>query len=394
MKPLQIRYFLFLVIFLAGIVPLGISYCQFQEILTEYKGQDENSRIIDSLEQGQTAFKKLAKLDPLQKGAYKEQFEKMNIVRMDLEEQDLLKSQIHSSLLGYFLFIVFTSSLIFMLLAGWIVRKISLAYQQNWEEMEKLLKKSLFLEEMAKWKDVAQRMSHEIKNHLVPLRLSFGLIERTYENRTSSKDDSERDSKIFYEARDCIYDELNRLQNYIDNFSQFARLPEANKCPLDMIVWLRTIEARLAKIWQQELSLELILPEASFGFSVMADGLLLEQVLVNLTKNAIEANVSHKIRMQWRLTVHDKYLHLDVFNWGILIPEQYRVHIFEPHFSTKPGKTNMGLGLSIVKKILLDHEGDICLLDDLDKNGFRIQLPILDSPKELRKMDFEANSLV
>jgi signal transduction histidine kinase len=111
---------------------------------------------------------------------------------------------------------------------------------------------------------------------------------------------------------------------------------------------------------------------------VHLDGTQLQQVLVNLVKNAIEAMMSvapEKRHLRLATNFNDSIVILSVHDSGPGVPAEYRKGIFDPFFTTKSG--GMGLGLSICSFFLEKHRGRLQLIKS-DSNGsiFEIAIPV------------------
>jgi signal transduction histidine kinase len=114
---------------------------------------------------------------------------------------------------------------------------------------------------------------------------------------------------------------------------------------------------------------------------VAADSKLLGQLFYNLANNAAEANPGRPIKVFFRVERRDHVVGIRVGNNGAVIPDDLVDRIFAVHVSTKAetGKSNMGLGLAIAKKIALDHGGDLVLVGNHDSDGvvFELELPLI-----------------
>jgi signal transduction histidine kinase len=92
---------------------------------------------------------------------------------------------------------------------------------------------------------------------------------------------------------------------------------------------------------------------------VELDSTLSRQVLTNIVRNGIEANPRQRVRFSVVVSVLDAAVQIAVANDGVPVPAELSERIFDPYVSTKSGSDNMGLGLAIVRKIVIEHGGDI-----------------------------------
>jgi PAS domain S-box-containing protein len=242
-------------------------------------------------------------------------------------------------------------------------------------------------ERAAAWSEVARRMAHEIKNPLTPIQLSAERILRNYERGTGSKNDP-RFAEVIREGTTTIVREVAGLQRMVEEFSRFARLPEA-----------RLVEASLNDVVRDAVSLyaeRLNGIRLNCSLSNDLPGLLLDteqikQVLVNLIDNAVEAmdyeeNDNNGSRhgvdsdSERLITFESLYLktsdsvRLIVSDTGHGISRRDRDKLFLPKFSTR--KRGTGLGLAIVSHIIADHKGRVWVEDNEPRGArFIIELP-------------------
>ena len=203
-------------------------------------------------------------------------------------------------------------------------------------------------QKMAAWRDVARRLAHEIKNPLTPIQLSAERIKKKYTKKGE-------DGKIIDECTRTIIQEANTLKALVDEFSQFARMPEPKPvlCDLHHIIedTLLLYEGNTKKI-QIEKRFSPQLPQ------VMAAPEQMKRVFINLIDNAIEAmDESGKVVISSSYNPLSQVVQIIVSDQGHGINADDKDKLFMPYFSTKPKGT--GLGLSIVSKIISDHHGSV-----------------------------------
>jgi two-component system nitrogen regulation sensor histidine kinase NtrY len=219
----------------------------------------------------------------------------------------------------------------------------------------------------AAWTEVARRIAHEIKNPLTPIKLSAERLQRKFGATLTDP--------AFQECTSMIIRQTEDLKNLVNEFSQFARLPQARP----VIGSLNKVVSEAVKVFSSghadvvfETHLDSKLPDFKF------DPDQIHRVLVNLIDNGIAALETTGERRIVVSTVYDfdlKILRLTVADTGSGIPAAQRSRVFEPYFSTKESGT--GLGLAIVKRIVEDHSGFIRALA-YEPKGTRmvIELPV------------------
>lgn len=178
-----------------------------------------------------------------------------------------------------------------------------------------------------------------------------------------------------------ILDEAQRAKDIVLNLLEFARQRQDQKDAVDLnqiignIANLRRYELRNHDV---DLSVDL---DPDLPLTV-ADTDRIQQVFLNLLNNAVEAMSGKKPR-NVRVETHCEgaRLLLQVSDTGRGIPNSIRERVFDPFFSTKPGKTHSGLGLTISKQIVGEYEGDI-ELESMENSGtiVKVSLPVVEPP--------------
>jgi two-component system nitrogen regulation sensor histidine kinase NtrY len=226
----------------------------------------------------------------------------------------------------------------------------------------------------AAWQEVAQRIAHEIKNPLTPIRLSAERLLRHTRRQGEGTLPSTEFTGVVAECAGMIGHEVEALKSLVDEFSQFARFPAARLEPAD----INSITASAIEIFHNRLDgialRSALAPERPM---VNADAELLRRVLVNLIDNAAEAMESSPLR---ELTVETRLDHaadtveVVVADTGQGISPEDKDRLFLPHFSTRNRGT--GLGLAIASRIVAEHHGTIRVEDNQPMGSrFIIRLP-------------------
>ncbi|OFZ19248.1 MAG: hypothetical protein A2X94_05695 [Bdellovibrionales bacterium GWB1_55_8] len=207
--------------------------------------------------------------------------------------------------------------------------------------------------EMA-WREVARRIAHEIKNPLTPIKLSAQRLQRRLGHYRGTEGD------LLQECTDTIIKHTDELKEMVNEFSNFARLPEASPALHDLNAAL----AEVLALYQQahpaiqfKPAFESKLPRFEF------DREQIKRVAINLLENAVAALSSApagKARSVTIVTHYNDQLQiavLEVADNGPGMSDEVKARVFEPYFSTKAEGT--GLGLAIAKRIINDHDGFI-----------------------------------
>ena len=215
--------------------------------------------------------------------------------------------------------------------------------------LEESKKKLMVAEREAAWKDAARAVSHEIRNPLTPIRLA------TERLREKVKKNEENLNEIILETTKMILEEIETLDGIARSFSEFAKLPEPVKKVNDINKLIKEVVFLYSEYEGVEFSLSLdnTIPEFSF------DRDRLQEVLINLIKNSIEAmeeNGKIKISTVLKESSEEKNVELSLEDNGKGLTVDASL-IFVPHFTTK--EKGSGLGLAISKRIIEAHNGTI-----------------------------------
>jgi two-component system, NtrC family, nitrogen regulation sensor histidine kinase NtrY len=201
------------------------------------------------------------------------------------------------------------------------------------------------------WKEVAQRVAHEIKNPLTPVTLSAERIRRHAERNTSES------RNVIRRCADIILSSAESVRRLVDQFGSLAEFPAAMPRAVDLNSVVRSA------ILQFENRLEGIRIEQRLGESlppVMADAEALKRAIANLIDNAAEAMRDSLIKVltiETALSETGSMAEIVIADTGSGLTEEMRERLFLPYFSTKQRGT--GLGLTIAAKIVQDHGGNI-----------------------------------
>ncbi len=213
----------------------------------------------------------------------------------------------------------------------------------------------LLVQKQMAWKEVAQRVAHEIKNPLTPIALSAERTQRQLE-RAGQEIPAETRQRID-DAMQVIRASVETLRLLVGQFSALADFPAAQP---QSIALNAAIDATLKMFSGRLEGIEIVLhlePELPW---VMADPEAIQRALTNLIDNAAEAMRSSLVRV---LTVRTGWnetqtmAEIVVADTGHGLTEEMRERLFLPFFSTR--RRGTGLGLAIAAKIVQEHHGSI-----------------------------------
>jgi two-component system nitrogen regulation sensor histidine kinase NtrY len=217
---------------------------------------------------------------------------------------------------------------------------------------------------LAAWGEVAQRVAHEIKNPLTPIRLAAERIQR----RVIDLDDELR--SVVGQSCEAIVAHVSGLTALVDAFRDYARLPAVAPRRVDVDRIVREVGALYAGV-REEVTVRVDAPDTRVpGF---VDPALLRQALVNLVDNAVDA-IDGAGEVVLRLSREGGDLVFEVEDTGRGLPVADPETLLLPFYSTK-GRGS-GMGLALVHRVVTDHGGALQISDRPHGGaGVRISLP-------------------
>ncbi len=209
---------------------------------------------------------------------------------------------------------------------------------------------------LSDWKNIAEKVAHELKNPLTPIKISAQRILRNIDK------EPEKVKKIAEESAINILTEIEGIMNLLSNFLTFARLPEPKLKKEDINLIIEDVVSFFREIYS---NIEFDLKLTPYLGELMMDKEQIKRVLTNLINNSAEA-MDKKGKITIKTFSKNNSIYVEFVDSGPGIPENIKEEIFTPYFSTKEKGT--GLGLAIVKQIIKEHKGDI-YLDTSYKKG-------------------------
>ena len=214
-------------------------------------------------------------------------------------------------------------------------------------------KQILISEKHETWSDIARKIAHEIKNPLTPIQLSSERLEKKIKNTAI-------DNNEITDCIDTIRRQVNEIGYLVDEFSNFARLPN----PILEKQDIYEIIINIVNDYRD--NYKMIDFEYNFSrnkYEMLIDKSQISRVFQNLIINSIhsiqEANVTvGKIILESSVT--DDYLNILILDNGVGLKYE-KNELIKPYFTTKKRRGGSGLGLAIVEKILFDHNAEFSI---------------------------------
>lgn len=217
-------------------------------------------------------------------------------------------------------------------------------------ELERTRTKIIQTEKIAAWQEIAQRLAHEIKNPLTPIRLAAERSLRKYESGSPDF------GAVFKSSVNAIVSEVDNLNALLTEFREFSRLPPPNIERLEFL----PLVTEVAAMYGQQSRYDIVTGGIPDEFVLEADAVQMKQLLANLFKNAMEAMPDGgEIQVAADLVKKGEstYCRIQVGDNGPGVQSEFQSSIFSPYVTTKRHGT--GLGLAIVERIVFDHHGQI-----------------------------------
>ena len=219
------------------------------------------------------------------------------------------------------------------------------------------------LENLSAWQEAARRHAHEMRTPLTAARLELDQLGRLVEGPEAAR------------LVASVGQEIDRLEKFTRSFATFARLPSPTLRREDLGALSAEFVELFGSAWP---NLSLSAEEPSKRVAAAVDREMIRQVWVNLLENSARACGETRGRVVFSVGEGPAGAFVEVADDGPGIAPEILPRLFEPYVSGCLGGEGMGLGLAISKKILLDHGGDLELVESSSRGArFRLSLPRL-----------------
>ena len=244
-------------------------------------------------------------------------------------------------------------------------KNFNLMINQLKSQQEKLL----LSERHEAWENVARKLAHEIKNPLTPIQLTIDRLKNKYEKFIDNKE-----TENFNNHLKTIIKQINQIENLVNEFSDFARMP---KPIFNQNKIVEIVKNNISLLSEVDKSISIKLNYNKEDLLIKCDNEQISRVFFNLIKNSIES-IQEKSKKNGDfakiidIEIIDKndYITLNITDNGTGFSKDIIKNITKPYFTTKP--KGSGLGLSIVNKIINDHNGSIKF--NSNKNDAKVEI--------------------
>lgn len=259
------------------------------------------------------------------------------------------------------------------------------AFNRMLAEVESSRARIEYLQRIGAWQEMARRLAHEIKNPLTPIQLAVQEAHRRY------REGEPEYKKLLDTTLEIVEDEVGTLRRLVSEFSNFARLPQAQLEEADLSEFLNAQRERLLLgdeetrdtdresilDLEQGVAVTFVIPD--LRARVYLDRQMFRRVLINLIRNGVQAVQESKTtagEVRVSLEQAGQYWEVHVDDNGPGIDKGLHAAIFDPYVTGKRDGT--GLGLAIVKKIVIEHGGTVQASDGpLGGARLSVRLPAL-----------------
>ena len=224
------------------------------------------------------------------------------------------------------------------------------------DKLKQQQEKLLLNERHEAWENVARKLAHEIKNPLTPIQLTIDRLKNKYSEmiNTSDKDN-------FNENLKTIIKQIKQIENLVNEFSDFARMPKPILKENNLV---DILNENIKLLKQMDTTIDIANSSDKEKILFVCDSEQLNRVFFNLIKNSIESinersSKSTDFAKKIDIAIINKsdYIEIVITDNGIGFSEKNLERILKPYFTTK--SKGSGLGLAIVNKIINDHNGKI-----------------------------------
>ncbi len=219
------------------------------------------------------------------------------------------------------------------------------------------------------WGNLSRKLAHEIKNPLTPIQLTIDRIRTKYSGQITNED-----QQSFKENLKIINSQIKQIENLVNEFSDFARMPKPTLKRNNLV---KLLNENIKLLSEVNKSIEVNLNKKDEEILLECDKEQISRVFINLIKNSIESieqkvekNPDFKKKILIDISSNNDHILISIEDNGVGFDKNNIKEILNPYYTTK--KNGTGLGLSIVNKIINDHKGELEFIPI--NNGAKIQI--------------------
>ncbi|MFC2104126.1 PAS domain-containing sensor histidine kinase [Bacteroidota bacterium] len=232
------------------------------------------------------------------------------------------------------------------------------------------LKRELDEKEISSWKKLIRVLTHEMMNSLTPITTLTVAVRRILKSGSEFKllkELNEEDLNDIYKNNETIENRSKGLLDFINQYRKITKIPELQKEEVNINEFINSIKQLFSesiKEKQIDFQSEVSPTDLTFFF----DKKLVEQVIINLVKNSLEAIETQEIKKIYiKAKGFNDSLEISIQDNGSGIRNEIKEDIFIPFFTTK--QYGSGIGLSLSKEIMQKHGGEISFVTQPDEGA-------------------------
>ena len=249
-------------------------------------------------------------------------------------------------------------------------RNLNLIFNDMVSQIKKQKQKNILSGRFEAWQVIARKLAHEIRNPLTPIQLSLDRIK----DKISGDEGSKKHLSI-------INNQIFEISKLVNSFSDFARMPKPIFEKNDI---LEIVNSSIETYQLNYEKIKFIFKNLLTNTEIYCDKGQINRALLNVYKNAIES-IEEKSRdvlldgkIITELSEDKKFYFISIYDDGVGFKDSENFKHNDPYFTTK--KDGSGLGLSIVSKIVHEHNGQIFYENRKKENGALVSITI---PKKI-----------
>ncbi len=249
-------------------------------------------------------------------------------------------------------------------------RNLNLIFNDMVSQIKKQKQKNILSGRFEAWQVIARKLAHEIRNPLTPIQLSLDRIK----DKISGDEGSKKHLSI-------INNQIFEISKLVNSFSDFARMPKPIFEKNDI---LEIVNSSIETYQLNYEKIKFIFKNFLTNTEIYCDKGQINRALLNVYKNAIESieeksgDVMLDGKIITELSEDKKFYFISIYDDGVGFKDSGNFKHNDPYFTTK--KDGSGLGLSIVSKIVHEHNGQIFYENRKKENGALVSITI---PKKI-----------
>ena len=236
------------------------------------------------------------------------------------------------------------------------------------------IKSELEAKEIESWQKLIRVLTHEIKNSVIPISTLSEVLLQMLKTDDGGTDLAKLDQESIEDiigGIETIEKRSKALAHFVSTYDQLTKIPQPEIKPSNF----KQLIHNTLKLFSADIEKHGILIQSDLSdLTINIDPTLIEQVIINLLKNAIEALAKKEdAAISIVLKQENSEIHLSIHDNGMGIPDEILDNIFVPFYTTKEGGS--GIGLSLSRQIMRLHKGHLLVETSRTGTVFRLVFP-------------------